>query len=905
MHFVYPFIHSKANDRELQLSIASIRKNYQGESKVIVIGDRPAFEVDVVIEQPRSSGAFRDVIKKLWFAVKSKEVADQFVFMMDDIWFVKPITEAGLRTPRHSGCRENLDSWKPSNNWLKSKKRTMIELRSRGFDQYDYSNHCPQFLDKTNVREMFVEWDLMNSVWEWKTIYQNVYGKDAAPCRPYRWRWNGPKSEEKLRKGFSSCSIANCNSSGFDDTANEFISQFLGVPSVTETVPTRSRRLLRIQKSKKTEVKPVSRNPNRYYLKRKPHTASVDLDEIGKRKNSEKPCPGQHRGSCVDVKNNKLCSRRSKRSVPVYECSYLNQLVTIEPYKVGQSEACCKRCDVFWDEEGLSGLIRFLKNKTIAVVGNAIINKNYGKEIDSNDVVVRFNNFEIEGYEEKVGTKTTVWAHCQRDDVKRRLASDTGMLFEFCPNPKGGKHLSDLPLLMGDEETHSKIQIKRPSTGISLLNFLYENNITFSTFGFDGTNANHYFEEVPEKVNSWHDTKSERTEFARLTKPKLVEAVIPWRYTESRQRIFNYVRTWASEKFDRVHVMESGEHEVFNKSRLLNRGVAQCEDTSVVCLLDADMFLEDGSIKKAVQAARHHSKLVKPFSLYKPISRKSTNVIVENRTQVSVIAQWNIKGKSRPSPGGITFCTKKVYNQIGGHDEKFTEWGREDTDFLMQARRVVGEEIIIQGKGFHLWHKKNLNRPDVNRQHYRNNKKKKKTQSNLSVSGDYLISQYKILHRLKKSYGSGNAKGNQAVISQFLPDFNGSTLDFGCGKGELVDSIKCSGYDPAIPRFRDMPSETFDLVVCFDVMEHLAVSDVESTLKLIASKSSKNIILGISCRPADTKLPDGRNAHTVVNPSSWWVEKLRATLPEFRIVDQVDGLRYKFFACHLSRNKAR
>ena len=153
MHFVYPFIHSKANDRELELSIASVRKNYQGESKIIVIGDRPAFEVDVMIVQSRSGGAFRDQIQKLWTAVKSKDVADQFVWMMDDIWFVQPVTRADLESPRHSGCRENLDDWKPSNSWLKSKKRTMIELRSRGFNQYDYSNHCPQYLDKTNVRD--------------------------------------------------------------------------------------------------------------------------------------------------------------------------------------------------------------------------------------------------------------------------------------------------------------------------------------------------------------------------------------------------------------------------------------------------------------------------------------------------------------------------------------------------------------------------------------------------------------------------------------------------------------------------------------------------------------------------------------------------------------------------------
>jgi hypothetical protein len=45
---------------------------------------------------------------------------------------------------------------------------------------------------------------------------------------------------------------------------------------------------------------------------------------------------------------------------------------------------------------------------TIAVVGNADISK---KEqiIDSFDNVVRFNGFKLAGYEEHVGTQTTLW----------------------------------------------------------------------------------------------------------------------------------------------------------------------------------------------------------------------------------------------------------------------------------------------------------------------------------------------------------------------------------------------------------------------------------------------------------------------------------------------------------------
>ena len=62
---------------------------------------------------------------------------------------------------------------------------------------------------------------------------------------------------------------------------------------------------------------------------------------------------------------------------------------------------------------------KILINKTIAVVGNCISNlenKN-GKEIDSHDIVIRFNNYQIEGFQDYVGTKTNIWAY-NGSDVK-------------------------------------------------------------------------------------------------------------------------------------------------------------------------------------------------------------------------------------------------------------------------------------------------------------------------------------------------------------------------------------------------------------------------------------------------------------------------------------------------------
>ena len=56
-------------------------------------------------------------------------------------------------------------------------------------------------------------------------------------------------------------------------------------------------------------------------------------------------------------------------------------------------------------------LEKLLENKRIAVVGNGPleIGKGLGKEIDEHDIVIRFNNFQLEGFEHDYGERTDIW----------------------------------------------------------------------------------------------------------------------------------------------------------------------------------------------------------------------------------------------------------------------------------------------------------------------------------------------------------------------------------------------------------------------------------------------------------------------------------------------------------------
>ncbi|MDR0484416.1 MAG: glycosyltransferase family 29 protein [Alphaproteobacteria bacterium] len=67
-------------------------------------------------------------------------------------------------------------------------------------------------------------------------------------------------------------------------------------------------------------------------------------------------------------------------------------------------------------------LFNLLNNKSIAIVGNSdsSLGQNKGKEIDSHDIVIRFNNYQIKGFENDYGSKCNVWVRGNSTDMPSR-----------------------------------------------------------------------------------------------------------------------------------------------------------------------------------------------------------------------------------------------------------------------------------------------------------------------------------------------------------------------------------------------------------------------------------------------------------------------------------------------------
>ncbi len=111
-----------------------------------------------------------------------------------------------------------------------------------------------------------------------------------------------------------------------------------------------------------------------------------------------------------------------------------------------------------------------------------------------------------------------------------------------------------------------------------------------------------------------------------------------------------------------------------------------------------------------------------------------------------------------------------------------------------------------------------------------------------------------------------------------------TVLDYGSGKGafgaelsRIVPDVTVVNYDPAIPQWASDPP-VCDVVLCNDVLEHVEPEHIESVLAHLASKARHLALLSIADHEAKKTLPDGRNAHLLVKPMNWWIERVEKVL---------------------------
>lgn len=153
-----------------------------------------------------------------------------------------------------------------------------------------------------------------------------------------------------------------------------------------------------------------------------------------------------------------------------------------------------------------------------------------------------------------------------------------------------------------------------------------------------------------------------------------------------------------------------------------------------------------------------------------------------------------------------------------------------------------------------------------------------------TISKQYLTQQ-QTLHQDTR-YGAASLKFAPLIVDILEQTGFRTVSDYGAGKCRLkyalerkISKFDYYPYDPAFPEYgMARPAE---LVTCIDVLEHIEEDYLESVIAELASLTDHIGIFSVHTGPAKKTLSDGRNAHLIQQPASWWLEKL---LPYFDII---------------------
>lgn len=188
----------------------------------------------------------------------------------------------------------------------------------------------------------------------------------------------------------------------------------------------------------------------------------------------------------------------------------------------------------------------------VCLVGNSglMLEKKWGREIDNYDIIIRFNHAPTEGYQEYVGSKTTlrlVNGHCfgGTTNIKRNPSATSEFLPSLPPQDIICKTWNVEEFMRGvikNVNRHNLFFInpqfisevskytpgQEPTAGFVMLMLLLSKFNDVNMYGFtfweDGYDY-HYFEKVPLSANDLgHNFNSEKeliTELTRLNKIKI------------------------------------------------------------------------------------------------------------------------------------------------------------------------------------------------------------------------------------------------------------------------------------------------------------------------------------------------------------------------------------------------
>ena len=193
--------------------------------------------------------------------------------------------------------------------------------------------------------------------------------------------------------------------------------------------------------------------------------------------------------------------------------------------------------------------------------------------------------------------------------------------------------------------------------------------------------------------------------------------VIPWRPQPSRIKPFNEVVGWYKEHFpDSKIYFPDREGPIWSPSGTRNDGMrmAEKDGCDVVIFNDADTIPQIKPLKEAISHALRDNMIHTAYTQFRLLGEIGTKQYFKRLHPEKCQHQKYLEGCF-----GINVATPKAWWKVGGMDEKFLQWGYEDTCMEIAHKVINGQPFIKHdGIGFGLAHVNQTRSGDI----FNNNK---------------------------------------------------------------------------------------------------------------------------------------------------------------------------------------
>ena len=248
LHFVWVYVKFGQVENEIQYSIRSVEKYYQGDRKIFIVGDKPNpakpywQHISHTQVMNLNHAKVMDSISKLRKICECDDINENFVYLYDDQFLLRKFFASEvMRSVANNHVDSLLDYWNkpgnlPSKTWREQFRYTIDLLKQHGKGTWNYETHLPRYLNKTMVMEVIETYGLTNaSLAVRPVLFATLYGnhvrlnpdvsldvENRIRCGLYHTR-----TVELIRQEASDKLVMNFNDNGYDSRTETFIKERL------------------------------------------------------------------------------------------------------------------------------------------------------------------------------------------------------------------------------------------------------------------------------------------------------------------------------------------------------------------------------------------------------------------------------------------------------------------------------------------------------------------------------------------------------------------------------------------------------------------------------------------------------------------------------------------------------